>query len=121
MTTFPLINHYDAATFRQTSEDPAISPAKMDGGYVISRPRFTRRPRRSYMFTFVEMQDTDMTTLQNFWDTVRGSSNAFNWVHFQTGATINVRFDPATKLVFTRDGYGPVNRWHTDVITLTEV
>lgn len=123
MTDFPAnIRTLDAATFAQTSEDPAIQGGKMEGGYVLSRPRFTRRPRRTFAFEYVDMTDADMAALQGFWDQVRGSSNAFNWTHPATGQVINVRFDSAMgKIKFSREGYGPINRWKSDTIILTEV
>lgn len=108
-------------TFAESSEDPAIAASKMEGGYVISRPRFTRRPRRTFSFMYTDMNDTDKGTLYAFWNSMFGSSNAFSWTHPSSGEVINARFDPATKLKFSRMGYGPVNRWQTDTIVLAEV
>lgn len=121
MTAFPTVNILDAATFAEVFEDPAISPSKMEGGYVLSRPRFTRRPRRSFSFIYTAMTDSDRTTLLTFWNTVYGSSNSFTWVHPVDHTTLTVRFDPATKLKFSRIGFGPINIWQTDTIILTEV
>lgn len=111
----------DAATYSETIEDPAVSNAKMEGGYVTSRPKFTRRPRRMFAFQFVDMTDTDKATLLNFYNSMFGSSNAFTWTHPATSESINVRFDPSTKLKFSRIGFGPINVWQTDTIILAEV
>lgn len=121
MPNFPAIQYLDAATFMEESENPSIEPAKMEGGYVITRPRFTRRPRRSFSFNFTLMNDVNKTTLFNFWNTVRGGSNAFTWTHPQTGEAINVRFSPQTTMRFKRIGFGANSFWQTETITLVEV
>jgi hypothetical protein len=121
MTDFPVIHYMDASSLTSSREDPSISPAKMEGGYVLSRPRFTRRPRRSFAFNFDLMRDSDKVALETFYDSVFGSSNLFNWTHPTTGEVIIVRFDPATKLKFSRVGFGGINIWKSDVIVLTEV
>ena len=122
MTNYPTgIKYLDGLTFTQLQEDPAIAEAKMEGGYVLSRPRFTRRPRRTFSFDYVDMTDTSKTSLETFWNTVFGSANSFTWVHPITFENILVRFSKDTKMKFTRVGYGPINRWKSDTIVLTEV
>lgn len=122
MTDFPVVHYLDAATFSETQEDPAIQAAKMEGGYVLSRPRFTRRPRRMFSFNFDYMSDADKLTLQTFWNTVYGSSNMFNWTHPGTGEVINVRFDSGMQNIkYDRIGFGPTSYWKTGIVTLTEV
>lgn len=122
MTTYPSsVRVLDALTFTEGHENPAIAEAKMEGGYVLSRPRFTRRPRRTFTFAYVDMTDTDKSTLATFWDTIRGSSAAFDWTHPATAEVINCRFSADTKMKFSREGYGPTNRWRTETLSLVEV
>ncbi len=122
MTAFPTnVKYLDAATFTETLENTSIAPAKMEGGYVISRPRHTRRPRRTWSFGFTMMKDADVAILQTFWDTVKGGSNSFTWVHPVSHSTITVRFSPEMTMKFNRIGAGPVNYWQTDAIILIEV
>lgn len=125
MTDFPVVQYLDASTFSETQEDPAISAAKMEGGYVLSRPRFTRRPRRTFTFNFDGMTDADKTTLQTFWNTVHGSSDMFNWTHPQTGEVILVRFDSAMgNLKIDVSVAAPAtmgSHWKSGSIILTEV
>jgi phage-related protein len=122
MTDFPVIHYLDASSLAESREDPAISPAKMEGGYILSRPRFTRRPRRTWAFMFDLVSDAHKATLEGFWDTVHGSSDMFNWTHPGTAEVIVVRFDPAmSKLKFSRIIPGAVGVWKTDTIILTEV
>lgn len=120
MTYFPDVKYLDAATFTEESENPSITPAKMEGGYVLTRPRFTRRPRRTFTFRLRHLTDDDVTTLRQFWDDMLGSSQAFVFVHPQTGDDVNVRFGDGMKLKFNRVGFGPVSKWDAD-ITLIEV
>lgn len=110
----------DAASFEQGKEDPSVQPNDTDGGYLITRPRSTRRPRRNWRFKFVEMRDRDADGLERFWDAVMGRSNAFNWTHPQTGEVINVRFGEM-KMNLRRIGFGHVNIWESDQIVLNEV
>lgn len=121
MTAFPDVQYLDAATYNETSENPVITPGKMEGGYVLTRPRFTRRPRRTFAFSFEDMSDADKNTLQDFWDDMRGSSNGFTWQHPISGNTINVRFEPTMTMKFSRTGYGTNHRWKSDTIVLTEI
>jgi hypothetical protein len=72
------------------------------------------------------MRDADKSTLENFYMSVFGSANAFDWTHPQTAEIINVRFDQSTKLKFSRtsrdsSGLGEHSYWQTDTIILTEV
>lgn len=122
MPTFPAtIKRLDAATFEEEFENVAASGGEMDGGYVISRPRFTRAPRRTWNFRFVEMRDTDKKALEDFWKLVKGSSNGFDWQHPISKTTINVRFGPDMKLRFKRIGFGKINIWESDTVTLVEI
>lgn len=121
MTDFPTnIKIFDAATFREGVEDPAIEPGEMEGGYSITRPKFTRAPRRSFSWSYVEMRDADKAALQAFWTLVRGRSAAFNWTHPVSGEVINCRFGEM-KLEFSRTGYGPLNIWKSDTIVIQEI
>lgn len=121
MTDFPTTIHYmDAATFSEAHEDPAVPPSPMEGGYSISRPRFTRTPRRTFSWRFTNMSDTSKAAMVTFWNLVMGRSNSFNWTHPATGEVINVRFGEM-KCVFKRIGFGPINIWESETVTVEEV
>lgn len=121
MVDFPTNIHYlDAASFEVELEDTAITPAKMEGGYVVSRPRHTRAPRRTFRWKYVEMRDADKSALTSFWNQVRGRSAAFNWTHPISGEVIVCRFGEMT-MKFKRIGFGPLNIWESDTIVLQEV
>jgi hypothetical protein len=121
MVAFPTNIHYlDAATFTEKFEDVALPPAEMEGGYSITRPRFTRAPRRTFTFKFVEMRDADKAILSTFWATVRGRSNIFQWTHPVSHEVINVRFGEMS-MQFSRIGFGALNLWESDTVVITEV
>jgi phage-related protein len=121
MVDYPSVR-WDASTFSEEQEDPAVKEGEMDGGYVVSRPRFTRTPRRMFSFKHVDISDADKQTLANFWAARRGSAGAFNWVHPISGVTINVRFSSDMgKMRFNRAGYGTNHRWDSEEIILKEV
>lgn len=121
MASYPTLSKdFDASSFEEESENPVVA-SEMEGGYTITRARFTRSPRRKFTFKHVDISDADKTTLQTFWDDHKGGASAFNWTHPISGAVINVRFSPDMKLSFKRTGYGENHRWDSDTIELREV
>lgn len=111
----------DGATYSVDQENPAMEGQDTDGGYWVTRRRYTRTPPKSFSFSFSHINATDVATLQNFWNTVGGSSSAFNWINPVTGLTYNVRFGKGMKLEFKRTGYGSNHYYDSSTITLTEV
>lgn len=82
----------DSKYFKEDAEDPSMV-STMDGGYVVSRARFTRPPRRIFTTGYTAMSDADKTALQNFYRLVAmGGSVIFDWTHPDTGEVIAVRF-----------------------------
>ena len=121
MTDFPTnIRLFNAATFTEEHEDVAVKPSEMEGGYQISRPRFTRAPRRTWTFKFTAMRDADKLLLINHWKAVKGRSNIFRWIHPVDLNFINVRFGEM-KMGFSRIGFGPLNLWESETVVLVEV
>lgn len=122
MTDFPTLSkHPDANTLTIEAENPAVSSGDTDGGYEYTRPKFTRRPRRTITFNYKNISPADKVSLQSFWDACFGGSVAFNWTDPTTATVYNVRFSKDMKLKFSRDGVGTTHRYNTDPITLKEV
>lgn len=120
MPNFPTnLRIFDASSFEEAVEDPAIPPVSTDGGYELSRPRFTRRPRKTFSFKFKYMPTADKDALIEFWELVKGGSNAFNWTHPQKNTVHNVRFFE-TKLNFKKPVLGN-ELWESATINLKEV
>lgn len=124
--TFPLSTaRIDNAKYGEEQSDPALR-AKMEGGYVVTRPRHTRRPRRTWKIGFTDIRDADKTALQVFWDSVRGGSEAFNWTVPVSNEAVVVRFAEGNRMSF--EYAGPIlideavaGRWNVSDITLEEI
>lgn len=112
---FPtLTSGQDSKLYTMTPEDPAII-SEMEGGYVVSRPRHTRKPRRTFTTGYTEIREADKVLLENFYDTVRGGSLIFDWTDPQsvmnggTAKTYQVRFQGEVKFVYR--GIGKTKVW----------
>jgi hypothetical protein len=76
----------------------------MEGGYVVSRARHTRRPRRKFKTGYTGLKNDDKKTLEDFYDLVRGSSVIFDWTDPIDNVVWQVRF--AQPLRFSYTGVG---------------
>lgn len=117
MTTpvFPLDNNtqgWDSKLYKVTSEDPAIK-AEMEGGYMISRPRHTRTPRKTIQFGWHSMADADYQALKAFWNQVFGGSMNFTWHDPYTNTDLTVRFKQAIDETYV--GMGDTRLWDVTV------
>lgn len=97
--TFPFLHDaagagFDAKGYKIAREDQSIK-TEMEGGYMTSRPRHTRVPRRTFSLNWRGMTNANKLTLDQFYVTMRGSSNTFYWTEPVTGAAILVRFKDA--------------------------
>ena len=124
---FPTLStKQDEKNFQDESENPAIS-SKTEGGYVITRARFTRTPRRTFAVAYSNLSTADKTLLVNFWNQLGGGSDTFWWTHPATGEIIQVRFDPSKTLQFEYARYQqnpdgtPDHRWNMQSINVMEV
>jgi hypothetical protein len=115
------INYLDATTFTSEQENVALPAAEMEGGYTITRPRFTRAARRTFSWQYREMRDADKAALESFWNQVKGSSAMFQWTHPISGEVISCRFQDGMKLKFKRIGFAHINVWDSETITIVEV
>jgi hypothetical protein len=95
--------------------------SKSEDGYVFTRPRTTRRPRRKFKTGYTNISDLDKRRLQAFWDQVQGRALAFYWDHPAGLGSYNVRFDMES-LQFSYAGWrGGEHRWDISGIELKEV
>jgi phage-related protein len=101
----PLADLQDSAKYDVQQENPALG-GKMEGGYVATRPRHTRRPRKTWTSGFTSLSQAQMTQMQDFFDSVRGGSVIFDWTNPATGAVVAVRFTTDTTMQFTYTGVG---------------
>jgi hypothetical protein len=109
--TFPadLAPEQDSKYYGVDHEDVALR-TKVDGGYVVSRAKHTRRPRRTFSTGFTSIGEAQRQTLVDFYEAVKGGSVIFDWTDPITGDTIAVRFAEGG-LPFKYVGMGPTKLW----------
>lgn len=80
----------DSRFFKTSQEDSTIR-SDTEGGYEHARPRFTRTPRKTYNTGFTLITNSQLETLESFWDDHQGYK-IFTWTHPTRGTTHNCRF-----------------------------
>jgi len=112
MTTpiFPTLSTGQDSKFYSVEQEDVSMQSKMDGGYVVSRAKTTRAPRRSFTSGFTNLSNADRGALQAFYDTVKGGSVIFAWTDPIDKAVFQVRFMDK-KLNFKYTGIGTAQRW----------
>lgn len=118
--TFPTLSKLpDEQFYNEEYQDTAMR-SKTEGGYVFTRPRTTRRPRRIFTTGYTNLPHADKETLRQFWDAMRGGSDAFLWTNPTTNEAVLVRFKSPLKPKYAGFRSG---EHHYDIpnITLEEV
>lgn len=92
MATFPTLSaEPDVRNYSETiAYDPTIR-SDTEGGYTITRARFTRLRKKWHIY-YPVMTVTDKDTLQNFEKSVLVGSDSFEWTNPADGQTYTVRF-----------------------------
>jgi hypothetical protein len=120
MADFPIVSlatKEDSAKYGFEQEDNAVKP-QMEGGYVLSRPRFTRRPRRTWKTGFTDITNADKLLLEAFYN-AKGTHMSFTYLvpvpDTEGGSkeTVTVRFKEPLK--FTYAGIGATAHWNVEV------
>jgi len=121
MADFPtvaLAGLEDSKHFTEASADPA-KRAEVDGGYTITRPRYTRLPRKTWTTGFTDLTEVEKNNFQAFWDLKRGGSNSFTYLNPADATEYTVRFKGLPKIKYT--GMGPLRKWDITGISLEQV
>lgn len=121
MADFPTVNLAgleDSKYFEQEVADPA-QRTEVDGGYTLTRPRYTRTPRKSWKTGFTDLTDTEKAEFDAFWDTQRGGSNSFTYLNPADAVTYTVRFVGTPRIKYS--GMGPLRRWDITNIKLEQI
>lgn len=80
----------DSKYYEVEQEDTSMR-SKTEGGYVVSRARHTRTPRKTFSTGFTSISAAQFATLQGFFDSLTGGV-VFDWTDPATGALYSVRF-----------------------------
>lgn len=111
---FPTLSRGDdSSKYSVELEDPAMKTS-LEGGYVSSRAKHTRTPRKTWKIGYTLITNADKALLDAFWATVRGGSVVFDWTDPVSGTVFQVRF--ADKMNFQYVGRGNNKLWD---LTLT--
>jgi hypothetical protein len=106
---FPtLADGQDSKLYSVEAENPAIK-TETDGGYVISRAKHTRKPRKTFTTGYTSISDADKKKIEAFYDLVRGGSVIFDWEDTESGLTHQVRFSAMPNYKYK--GAGLLRRW----------
>jgi phage-related protein len=100
----------DSSKYQVQQENPAIA-SPMEGGYVLTRPRHTRRPRKTWTSGFQALTEAQKNTLQAFFDSCHGGSVIFNWTNPTDHTVVAVRFTTDTTLQFAYSGIGGTHQY----------
>jgi phage-related protein len=113
----PLPDLQDSAQHAVQRENPVLA-SKMDGGYVVTRPRHTRRPRRTFSSGYTSFTDDQKKQVSDFFDQMHGGSDMFYWWNPADASWLLVRFTTDTTLAWKYSGAGGTHLW--DVIFKVE-
>ena len=110
--TFPSLpsgKGLDSSKMETTRSDPGMRQ-EMEGGYTVTRARTTRAPRRIFKCGMTMITQEDKETLEEFWDSTRGTSLSFSWDCPFDDKTYIVRFKGP--MVFPYAGVGGNHHWN---------
>lgn len=82
--------------------------AEIEGGYVITRARFTRRPPLIFKIGFTNITEADKDALDTFTGDV-GTFRSFNWTNIANGIEYRVRLKGMPE--FVQRGIGLTKLW----------
>jgi hypothetical protein len=102
--TFPTLSTYPSYPLEETREDGTIKTS-YEAGYEHTRPKFSRRGRKTYGVNYNYLPTTDKDTLDTFVTTVKEGSITFTWANPQSLSTITVRFGEIPKFSYILNDY----------------
>lgn len=108
----------DSSLFEEETVDPAIRK-EYEGGFVVTRPRYTRAPSTTITTGFTGISEANYRIIRGYWDTKRGGSVSFSYIHPTTNATLTVRFAAPLKAKYV--GMGLTRLWNIQDIMLETV
>ena len=118
MANLPVLSKGESPSLWGVGHEDVGMKSETDGGYVFTRPRHTRKPRRTFSTGWMDMNQTDFDAMENFFDIV-GAFTAFNYVNYmKSDEIVNVRFAEPPK--YSYEGVGATKRY-TIKIKIEEV
>jgi len=117
-----IISGHDSQKFQETHRaDPAVS-FESEGGWIMSRAKYTRRPPVIYTLGFTDISEAEKTIIQDLYAATHGSSDMITgWIHPTSGAVKNVRFKQGPIPQYSYKGRGNNHRWDVSGFMIEEV
>lgn len=112
--TFPTLLSLPTYPLEEEREDGTIR-TPYEAGYEHTRPKFSRRGRKTWRVRYIYIPTADKDTLDAFITTVREGAYTFTWVNPQSAESIGVRFGEIPRFSYVINGY-----WDCD-FTVKEV
>lgn len=110
---FPTLTRgVDSKFTTEETEDVSLK-TKIEGGYVVSRAKHTRTPRKTFTTGYTALPPADKATLEAFYNTVKGGSVIFDWKDPVSLAFFQVRFTEALSFKYT--GIGNSRMWDVQI------
>jgi hypothetical protein len=106
---FPTMTKAQDSKFYEIAQEDVTMKTAMDGGYVVSRAKHTRKPRRSFKTGFSGILNPDRVRLMDFYDLVHGGSVIFDWTDPIEHVVYQVRFDGPMSFKYV--GIGSSQLW----------
>ncbi len=91
----PLIESYE----HTAASDPVIR-SPQEAGYIQTRPRFTRVPKKWHISYPGTMTETDRTLMEAWEASVQYGAGSDSWTHPKTGTVYTVRLGAPIKYKF---------------------
>jgi len=115
--TIAVLDKQDSSKFKeQPMEDPSID-FSAEGGYNISRPRYTRATPRVFEMGFTNISDADKVLIETLYSTARGSSDSIgSWTHPVSSESITLRFSKGKIPTYKYKGIGGLDKWDVNII-----
>lgn len=117
-----ILEKHDSKKFKETvKEDPTIS-FEAEGGWAMTRPRYTRKPPRLFTLGFTDMSDAEKESIAALYETSRGSANIIaGWHHPVSGLEVAVRFKKGSVPKYAYKGMNGNHRWDISDVVLEEL
>ena len=109
----------DSKYLQEEPADPTIRH-ESEGGFVMTRARYTRAPTVTITTGWTDISDADKRLLMTFYGTVaRGGAAAFSYVHPVSGDILTVRFKEPPRPKYA--GVGATYRWDVPDVKLETI
>lgn len=103
MPNYPTLSVNPELPIDEEREDSTIK-SDFDGGYQLTRPRFTRI-RRKFKVIYKHLPAADKDTLDSFVTTVKGGADSFVWTHPVSQSQYTMRFEKPPKYSYVSYNY----------------